>query len=122
MIYTMSFDNNGAAIPKKLVSVPNRIARVKMQVLDASILFFNKNRDILLQTIGGTIQGLQLIQADRIYSDWVTGDIWGISNVNGGQVAVIIEVMPQGFSTADLIPGEMEDCTPCGNSLEDAAA
>ena len=122
MIYTMTFDNNGAAIPKKIVNVGNRIARVKMQVLDSSILFFNKNRDLLLQTIGGTIQGLQLIQADRIYSDWVTGDIWGVSNVNGGLVGVIVEIMPPGFSAADLIPSEMEDCTPCGNSLEDAAA
>jgi|SRR5215469_2366340 len=122
MIYTMSFDNNGAAIPKKLVAVGDRIARVKMQVLDASILFFNKNRDILLQTIGGTIQGLQLIQNDRIYSDWVTGDIWGVSNVNGGQVAVIVEIMPASFGAADLmgLSSGAEDCTPCGESLEAA--
>lgn len=118
MIMTLSFDNNGAQVPKKLVAVGNRIARVKMQVIDASILFFNKNRDLLLQTVGGNIQGLQLIQQDRIYSDWVTGDIWGVSNVNGGQVAVIIEIMPQGFGVADLIPQETEECVPCGDSLE----
>lgn len=119
MIYTMSFDITGVAIPKKLVDVGNRIARVKMQVIDTSILFFNKNRDLLLQTVGGNIQGLQLIQQDRIYSDWVTGEIWGISNVNGGQVAVIIEVMPSSFNVADLMPGiGAEECVPCGDSLE----
>lgn len=115
MIYTLSFAN-GVGIPKKIVDTGNKVARVKLQVLDGSIVFINKNRDLLLQTSNNVIQGLQIISTDRIVSDWVVGELWALGNIDGAAIAVVIEYMPGGFS--EIRGSEGEACLPCGESLE----
>lgn len=117
MIYTLSFAN-GVAVPKKIVDSGNRLARVKLQVLDNSIVFLNKNRDILLQSSNNVIQGLQIIQTDRIVSDWVVGELWALGNIDGAALAVIVEYMPHGASVEGIRGAEGGDCLPCGDSLE----
>lgn len=87
MIFQYNFDN-GAQTPKRLVtSMGDRWFRVKLQVLDASTLFFGSSRDVMQQqAAGGLQQGFQLIQTDRIWSDWWKGDLWIVMNVNGALV------------------------------------
>lgn len=116
MIYTLSFAN-GVAIPKKIVDSGNRLVRVKLQVIDGSTVFLNKNRDLLLQTSNNVIQGLQLIQTDRQYADWVVGELWALGNIDGAALVVVLEYMPDG-SVERIRGAEGGDCVPCGESLE----
>lgn len=115
MIYTLSFAN-GVGVPKKVVDTGSRVCRVKFQVLDASTVFLNKNRDLLLQTSNNVIQGLQLIQNDRIYSDWIVGEMWALGSVDGAAIAVVIEYMPEGKSPEQFRGAEEGES--CGESLE----
>lgn len=116
MIYTLSFAQ-GVGVPKKIVDTGKKLARVKLQVLDGSTIFLNKNRDLLLQTSNNVIQGLQIVQGDRIVSDWVVGELWALGNIDGAALAVVIEYMPD-TGLAQFRGAEGGDCLPCGESLE----
>ena len=95
----------------------NKVARVKLQVLDGSIVFLNKNRDVLLQTSNNVIQGLQIINTDRIVSDLVVGELLALGTIDGAALAVVIDYMPAG-SNPEHFRGSEEGCSPCGDSLE----
>lgn len=116
MIYTLTFAV-GVGVPKKIVDTGKKLARVKLQVLDGSTIFLNKNRDLLLQTSNNVIQGLQIVQSDRIVSDWVVGEMWALGNIDGAALAVVIEYMPDS-ALAQRMNGTEGDCLPCGESLE----
>src|SRR5258707_2283133 len=93
MLISLGFDN-GVAPPKKLVDTNGKLARVKMQVVDASIVFLGKSRDVMAQQMNNLQQGLQLIQTDRIYSDWWIGEVWAVGSINGSTLNVEVDVMP----------------------------
>jgi hypothetical protein len=117
VIVTLGFDQNNIPIPKKIVDTQGKVARVKLQVLDGSIVFLEKNRDALISQINNVTQGLQLVQTDRQYSDWVVGELWAVGNVNNATLAVLIEIMPDG-SRVEQIRGTEGEGESCGESLE----
>jgi phosphoglycerate-specific signal transduction histidine kinase len=118
LIVTLGFDNNNVPIPKKIVDTMGKVGRVKLQVLDGSTVFLEKNRDALISQINNLTQGLQLVQTDRQYSDWVVGELWAVGNVNNATLAVLVEIMPDRAGVPEIRGAEGGDCLPCGESLE----
>ena len=116
MIVTLAFDNNGVPVPKKIVDTQGKVARVKLQVIGAATIYIDKSRDVILQQVNNLQQGLQLVQTDRIYSDWVVGELWAVGSVNNAVLAVVIEQMPD-KSNPELMRVEGGDL-PCGESLD----
>lgn len=76
--------------PQKILDTAGRVARVAIQVLDASTLFIGSTRDTMSQTSGSAAlqQGLQIIQTDRIVQFWWKGEIWAVNTTAGGVIDI----------------------------------
>jgi len=79
--------DNGVNTPKRILDTGGKRADVLLQVLDASTLFFDNARDTML-TAGkaGGPQGFQLKTAQGIALVKWRGEMWGISDTNGGLI------------------------------------
>lgn len=100
--------DNGVNTPKKILDTGNRWARVFLQVLDASKLFFDQSREVMMQAgkVGNTQQGFQILTAQGIVQMWWRGEMWGASDTDGG-------LIQHGFiATA---PGDGLDVTMMGD-------
>lgn len=86
-----------AGNPQKILDTGKRPARIRLQVLDASTLFFDDNRDTLLMKFGtGNVQqGFQLVQSDRIYKDWWKGELWAINTTAGALIAFSLHTIDE---------------------------
>lgn len=122
MITTLAFDQNAQTpIPKKIAEIPaGRLARVKIQVLDASTVFLCNSRDTAAQLNNNIRQGLQLTQASGIYSDWwaggdsQAGEIWAVGSINNATIDVEVDILPAGlFGRGGS--REVTHCAQCGS-------
>jgi hypothetical protein len=92
----VKFDqDNTVNTPKKILDAGPTGAFVGLQVLDASTLFFDVQRDIL--EIGGlgaaapnNIMGFQIKAAAGFVTMWWKGEMWGRSDTNGGLINAAI--------------------------------
>ncbi len=92
----IKFDqDNTVNTPKKILDAGPTGAFVGIQVLDASTLFFDVQRDIL--EIGGlglaapnNIMGFQIKAAQGLVVMWWKGEMWGRSDTNGGLINAAI--------------------------------
>jgi hypothetical protein len=102
--------DNGVSTPKKILDTGNRWARVYLQVLDASRLFFDQNRDVMMQQKIGVApnnqQGFQILTTDKLVALWWRGELWGVSDTDGG-------LINYGFITT--APGDGLDPTIMGD-------
>jgi hypothetical protein len=89
--------DNTVNTPKKILDVSQyERAYVTLQVLDASVLHYAKNRETLIDTGQGaaapnSVQGLQIKAANGPVSFWMSGELWGSSDTPQGLIEV--EVM-----------------------------
>jgi len=92
----VKFDqDNGVNTPKKILDAGARGAFVGIQVLDASTLFFDVQRDIL--EIGGlgtvapnNVMGFQIKTAQGIVFMWWKGEMWARSDTAGAIINAAI--------------------------------
>lgn len=116
----VKFDaDNGVKTPKKILDVGPRGGFILLQVLDASTLFFDVQRDILeIDGLGAAppnnTMGFQLKTAQGIFLTWWKGEVWGRSDTNGGliQAQIVFKVKGKcgcGGQDVDDMPPALTD-------------
>lgn len=84
----VKFDqDSGVNTAKKILDAGPLGALVAVQVLDASTLYLDVQRDILmlagLGAAPNNVMGFQLKAADRVFQFWFKGELWGRSDTQG---------------------------------------
>jgi len=81
----------GVNTPKKILDAGPHGAFVGVQVLDASTLFFDFNREAMMRSGNGAAlpnsnQGFQIKAAQGFVTFWMKGELWGLSDTANGLI------------------------------------
>jgi hypothetical protein len=109
----LSFGSNQQAV--KILDAGPEGAFVVLQVLDASVLFFDKTKETLVSDGAGlaapnTRNGFQLKSANGLFVTWWEGEMWGRSDTAQGLICAAVVFQKKkcgcgGEKSADSQPG-----------------